>query len=103
VKDFMTKSTPAPAKAPVATPEVGARAQAVNIAMQQIEKQFGKGSIMKLGERLKSASEFPTVSTGSLAIDMALGIGGFPKGRIVEVYGPEASWCSRFCRRRTRA
>jgi len=67
------------------------RNQAVSIAMQQIEKQFGKGSIMKLGDSMKNQEEVPVVSTGSLALNLALGIGGFPRGRIVEIYGPEAS------------
>ena len=57
--------------------------------IKQIEKQYGKGSIMKLGER--SNVDVDTISSGSLSIDHALGIGGFPKGRIIEVYGPESS------------
>lgn len=70
--------------------------QAVNIAMQQIEKQFGKGSIMKMGgEGLKTG--VPAISTGSLSLNLALGIGGFPRGRIVEVYGPEASGKTTLC------
>lgn len=73
------------------------RNQAVSIAMQQIEKQFGKGSIMKMGDSLKSNTELPAVSTGSLAVDLALGVGGFPKGRIIEVYGPEASGKTTLC------
>jgi recombination protein RecA len=73
------------------------RSQAVSIAMQQIEKQFGKGSIMKLGESLKTATEMPVVSTGSLALNLALGVGGLPKGRIVEIYGPEASGKTTLC------
>jgi recombination protein RecA len=59
------------------------------VALRQIEKQFGKGSIMKLGESAHMQVE--TVSTGALALDLALGIGGFPRGRIIEVYGPESS------------
>ncbi len=74
-----------------------ARSQAVSIAMQQIEKQFGKGSIMKMGESLKNSTEIPTVSTGSLAVNLALGVGGFPKGRIIEIYGPEASGKTTIC------
>lgn len=73
------------------------RGQAVNIAMQQIEKQFGKGSIMKMGESLRDMGTIPTVSTGSLALNLALGVGGFPKGRIVEIYGPEASGKTTVC------
>lgn len=74
-----------------------ARAQAVNIAMQQIEKQFGKGSVMKMGDSLKDLANIPAVSTGSLALNMALGVGGFPKGRIIEIYGPEASGKTTIC------
>jgi recombination protein RecA len=65
------------------------KAKAVDVAIQQIEKQFGKGSIMKLGtdERVK----VPVIPTGALSLDLALGIGGVPKGRIIEIYGPESS------------
>jgi recombination protein RecA len=65
------------------------RRAALEMALRQIEKQFGKGSIMKLGESAQMQVE--TVSSGSLALDIALGIGGFPRGRIIEVYGPESS------------
>jgi len=65
------------------------RRAALEMALRQIEKQFGKGSIMKLGESAHMQVE--TVSSGSLALDLALGVGGFPKGRIIEVYGPESS------------
>lgn len=65
------------------------RRAALEMALRQIEKQFGKGSIMKLGESAQLAVE--TVSSGALALDIALGIGGFPRGRIIEVYGPESS------------
>jgi recombination protein RecA len=64
--------------------------QAIKIAMEQIEKQFGKGSIMKLGDRGEK-NTVEVISTGSIALDVALGIGGFPRGRIIEIYGPEAS------------
>lgn len=74
-----------------------AKSQAVAIAMSQIEKAFGKGSIMKLGESLKDMPKVPVVSTGSLSLNMALGIGGYPKGRIVEIYGPEASGKTTLC------
>ncbi len=57
--------------------------------MQQIEKDFGKGSIMKMGD--KAQEKIPAISTGSLTLDLALGIGGYPEGRIVEIYGPESS------------
>ncbi|RTZ91453.1 MAG: recombinase RecA [Deltaproteobacteria bacterium] len=64
--------------------------KAINLAISQIEKQFGKGSIMRLGEGV-SPLEIATISTGSLGLDLALGIGGVPRGRVVEIYGPEAS------------
>lgn len=59
------------------------------MALKQIEKQFGKGSIMKLGEQAEQ--KIATVSSGSVALDVALGVGGYPRGRIVEIYGPESS------------
>ncbi|WP_411955508.1 recombinase RecA [Alkalibacillus sp. S2W] len=65
------------------------RQQALDMALKQIEKQFGKGSIMKLGEQ--EGQEISTVSSGSLGLDVALGVGGYPRGRIVEIYGPESS------------
>ena len=65
------------------------RKAALDMALKQIEKQFGKGSVMKLGERADLQIE--TISSGSLAIDAALGVGGYPKGRIIEIYGPESS------------
>ncbi|MGN1183488.1 MAG: recombinase RecA [Faecalibacillus sp.] len=63
--------------------------QALQDAIKQIEKQFGKGSVMKLGDR--AAVDVDVIPTGSLTLDMALGIGGYPKGRIIEIYGPESS------------
>ena len=66
------------------------REKALNIAMQNIEQRFGKGSIMKLGDRPK-VSGSDTISTGSLSLDIALGIGGVPRGRVIEIFGPEAS------------
>ena len=65
------------------------RDQALDVALGQIEKQFGKGSIMRMGDKPDMAIE--TVSTGALSLDIALGVGGLPRGRIVEIYGPEAS------------
>lgn len=65
------------------------KAQALNDAIKQIEKQFGRGSVMKLGDR--AAVDVAVIPTGSLTLDMALGIGGYPKGRIIEIYGPESS------------
>ena len=69
---------------------------AVRLAMDQIEKQYGKGSIMKLGDAT-GKFEIDVVSTGSLALDIALGVGGLPKGRIIEVFGPEASGKTTIC------
>jgi len=65
------------------------RERAVEQAISQIEKQFGRGSIIKMGE--EKIMDIPAISTGSLALDMALGIGGVPRGRVLEIYGPEAS------------
>ncbi|TMW73277.1 recombinase RecA [Alteribacter natronophilus] len=65
------------------------RKQALDMALRQIEKQFGKGSVMKLGEQAEQ--RVSTVSSGTLALDIALGVGGYPKGRVIEVYGPESS------------
>ena len=63
--------------------------KALEVAMSQIEKQFGKGSVMKLGEF--KAMEIEAIPTGALSLDIALGIGGVPRGRIIEVFGPESS------------
>jgi len=64
--------------------------KAVNVAVTQIEKQFGKGAIMRLGAEVQPA-EIQTISTGSLGLDLALGVGGLPRGRVVEIFGPESS------------
>ncbi|MHB8171630.1 MAG: recombinase RecA [Thermincolia bacterium] len=66
------------------------KSKALEMALSQIEKQFGKGSIMKLGE-VSAKMHVEVISTGSLALDIALGIGGVPRGRVVEIYGPESS------------
>ena len=66
------------------------KTKALDAAIGQIEKAFGKGSVMKLGQR-DSVVDIQAISTGSLSLDIALGIGGFPKGRIIEIYGPESS------------
>lgn len=65
--------------------------QAIKMAMEQIEKQYGRGSIMRLGESAGDRFKVEVIPTGSIALDLALGVGGLPKGRIVEIYGPEAS------------
>ncbi|THV30627.1 recombinase RecA [Glycomyces paridis] len=65
------------------------KAKALDLALAQIDKQFGKGSVMRLGEKPKQ--NVKTISTGSIALDVALGVGGLPQGRIIEIYGPESS------------
>jgi len=65
------------------------KTKAIDMAVSQIERLFGKGAIMKMGDR--PIEEIPVVSTGSISLDIALGIGGLPKGRVVEIFGPEAS------------
>jgi len=72
-----------------------AKMQALMSAMQQIEKTYGKGSIMKLGQQ--QAMQVEVVPTGSIALDLALGVGGIPKGRIIEIYGPESSGKTTVC------
>lgn len=76
---------------------VSEKLQAVNIAMEQITKQFGTGSIMRLGDSVKKDMQIDTIPTGSIALDIALGAGGLPKGRITEIYGPEASGKTTVC------
>jgi len=71
------------------TTKVSGKSKAIDVAVAQIEKQFGKGSIMKLGS--KERIDIDVIPTGALSLDMALGIGGVPKGRIIEIYGPESS------------
>ncbi len=66
------------------------KSKAIDMALTQIEKQFGKGSIMRLGDRIDTAG-VQSISTGSISFDAALGVGGFPKGRVVEIFGPESS------------
>ena len=88
-----TKATPAPS-APAA-PAAHVRDKHIELALSSISKQFGEGSIMRLGSNTKMKVE--TLSTGSLAIDLALGVGGLPLGRIVEIYGPESSGKTTFC------
>lgn len=71
-------------------------------AFKQIEKQFGKGSIMRLGE--KAIGDIEVIPSGSIGLDMALGVGGYPRGRIIEIFGPESSGKNDFraaCHRRS--
>ena len=65
------------------------RAKKLDTVFSQIEKQFGEGSLMKLGS--DQVRKIPSISTGALSIDLALGIGGVPRGRVIEIYGPESS------------
>src|SRR4028118_547916 len=72
------------------------RDKALDMALGQIEKSYGKGSIMKMGE--KGTMKVEAISTGSLAVDLALGVGGLPRGRVVEIFGPESSGKSTMAR-----
>ncbi|HET7636900.1 MAG TPA: DNA recombination/repair protein RecA, partial [Candidatus Limnocylindria bacterium] len=74
----------------------GERSRAVDAAILQIEKQFGRGSIMRLGDQGAKMS-VEVVPTGSIALDLALGVGGIPRGRITEIYGPESSGKTTLC------
>lgn len=70
--------------------KLNAKSRAIESALNQIEKQFGKGAIMKMGQK-NAADQVPVIPTGSIAFDLALGIGGFPRGRVIEIFGPEAT------------
>ena len=74
----------------MSSPSSSDRQKALDAALSQIERAFGKGSVMRLGQK-ENAIETETISTGSLGLDIALGVGGFPKGRVIEIYGPESS------------
>jgi recombination protein RecA len=93
----MSKAAPAKASEtkPAPSPAAHVREKNIELALSAISKEFGEGSIMRLGTNAKMKVE--TMSTGSLAIDLALGVGGLPLGRIVEVYGPESSGKTTFC------
>jgi len=91
----MSKAAPAKTAPAAASTAVVAREKNIDLALSAITKQFGEGSIMRLGSNNKMKVE--TLSTGSLAIDLALGVGGLPKGRIIEIYGPESSGKTTFC------
>src|SRR5947209_12810271 len=87
-----TQKTEAPESNGKGSPKL----EAVRIAMEQIEKQYGRGSIMRFGE-IGNKLDISTISTGSLPVDLALGVGGLPRGRIIEIYGPEASGKTTIC------
>src|SRR5436309_12472062 len=71
------------------------REKAIDLALQQIERRFGKGTVMKLGEATNIQVEI--IPTGSIALDLALGVGGVPRGRVIEIYGPESSGKTTLC------
>jgi recombination protein RecA len=81
---------------PNAHAEASGKLAAVNLAMEQIEKQYGRGSIMRFGE-VGQKFDISVISTGCLPLDLALGVGGVPRGRIIEIYGPEASGKTTIC------
>lgn len=96
----MSKAAPAKAAPASSAPttvvkDAGRDTKNIELALSSITKQFGEGSIMRLGDAKKMTVD--TLSTGSLAIDLALGVGGLPRGRIVEIYGPESSGKTTFC------
>ena len=90
-----TKSDSKPAANAALAAAHAARDKNIELALSSITKQFGEGSIMRLGDNTKMKVE--TLTTGSLAVDLALGVGGLPKGRIIEIYGPESSGKTTFC------
>ena len=71
--------------------------KAIELALQAVERQFGKGSIMRLGNDESTARDISVIPTGSVGLDIALGVGGVPRGRIVEIYGPESSGKTTLC------
>ena len=76
--------------------ETNDKTKALQIALAQIEKQFGKGSVMRMNDS-QIVNDIQVISTGSLAIDLALGVGGLPRGRVVEIFGPESSGKTTLC------
>src|SRR5581483_4939697 len=73
------------------------KAKAIELAMTAVERQFGKGSIMRLGNDEPLNKDVQVVPTGSISLDIALGVGGYPRGRIIEVFGPESSGKTTVC------
>ena len=63
--------------------------KALQLTLDKIDKDYGKGTIMKMGD--KAVADVPSISSGSISLDMAIGVGGFPRGRVIEIYGPESS------------
>ncbi len=89
------KDTPAKSTQPKSKDPAVQKAAALDRAVQEIEKQFGQGAIMRLGD--DASADVPSISTGSIALDIAIGVGGIPRGRICEVYGPESSGKTTLC------
>jgi recombination protein RecA len=87
--DFSSAQYPAITRREIMTDDKNERSKAIDAALAQIDKQFGKGSIMRLGSREKV--DVPAIPTGSLSLDAALGVGGMPRGRVIEIFGPESS------------
>lgn len=92
----MAKAPSTPKHVPNGQSETSGKLEAVNLAMEQIEKQYGRGSIMRFGE-IGTKMDISVISTGCLPLDLALGVGGVPRGRIIEIYGPEASGKTTVC------
>src|SRR5574337_267507 len=92
----MARSSPTPKNIPNGKTESSQKLESIKMAMDQIEKQYGRGSIMRFGD---TANKFDisVISTGCLPLDLALGVGGVPRGRIIEIYGPEASGKTTIC------
>src|SRR5512144_3201350 len=76
--------------------EASAKLESIRLAMDQIEKQYGRGAIMRFGEAAQKL-DISVISTGCLPLDLALGVGGLPRGRIIEIYGPESSGKTTVC------
>lgn len=92
----MPRTSTKPKPIPDGKLEESGRAGAIKMAMEQIEKQYGKGSIMKFGEKNEKL-EIDVIPTGAFPLDIALGVGGLPRGRVIEIYGPEASGKTTVC------
>lgn len=92
----MARSTNSTKTMPNGQSQASGKLEAVNLAMEQIEKQYGRGSIMRFGE-IGQKLDISVISTGCLPLDLALGVGGVPRGRIIEIYGPEASGKTTIC------
>ncbi len=96
VRSTMAKKNSEPKTLPNGNASNSEKQTAIKMAMEQIERQYGRGSIMKFGEAAQKL-QVDVIPTGSLALDLALGVGGLPRGRIVEIYGPEASGKTTLC------